>query len=93
MNTSITRSDRRLKLLSTEESHKAGNYDAETLLVAIRNANEGDDAAGLLADGAPSMVRGQSSRYSVAHPYPNARFRAAKSACAPCSLTRYMDTE
>jgi hypothetical protein len=24
----------RLKLLSTEESHKAGNYDAETLLAA-----------------------------------------------------------
>ncbi len=50
MNTSITRSDRRLKLLSTEESHKAGNYDAETLLVAFRKANEGEDAASLLAD-------------------------------------------
>ena len=40
----------RLKLLSTEESHKAGNYDAETLLVAFRKANEGEDAASLLAD-------------------------------------------
>lgn len=50
MTTHITRSDRRLKLLSTEESHKAGNYDAETLLVAFRNLNEGDDAASLLAD-------------------------------------------
>ena len=40
----------RLKLLSTEESHKAGNYDAEKLLVALRNIEEGDDAACLLAD-------------------------------------------
>ena len=40
----------RLKLLSTEESHKAGNYDAETLLAAFRKANEEDDAASLLAD-------------------------------------------
>lgn len=50
MTTHITRSGHRLKLLSTEESHKAGNYDAEALLVAFRNINEGDDAAGLLAD-------------------------------------------
>jgi hypothetical protein len=48
--TTITRPDRRLKLLSTEESHKAGNYDAETLLLAFRNMKDGDDAAGLLAD-------------------------------------------
>ena len=46
----MTTITRRLKLLSTEESHKAGNYDAETLLVAFRKANEGDDAASLLAD-------------------------------------------
>ncbi len=50
MSTHITRSDRRLKLLSTEESHKAGNYDAEKLLAALRNSSEGDDAACLLAD-------------------------------------------
>lgn len=48
--TTITRPDRRLKLLSTEESQKAGNYDAETLLLAFRNMKEDDDAAGLLAD-------------------------------------------
>lgn len=51
MTTHITRPHNgRLKLLSTEESHKAGNYDAETLLVAFRKANDGDDAACLLAD-------------------------------------------
>ncbi|KXB29260.1 hypothetical protein AT959_14890 [Dechloromonas denitrificans] len=50
MTTHITRSDRRLKLLSTEESHKAGNYDAEVLLVALRNIEQGHDAAGLLAN-------------------------------------------
>ena len=48
--TTITRPDRRMKLLSTEESHKAGNYDAETLLLAFRNMKENDDAACLLAD-------------------------------------------
>lgn len=40
----------RLKLLSTEESHTAGNSDAESLLTAFRNASENDDAACLLAD-------------------------------------------
>lgn len=48
--TNITRPDRRLKLLSTEESHQAGNFDAEALLAAFRNIKEGDDAACLLAD-------------------------------------------
>ena len=46
----MTTITRRLKLLSTEESHKAGNYDAETLLVAFRNIEQSDDAASLLAD-------------------------------------------
>lgn len=40
----------RLKLLSTEESHKAGANDAETLLSALRNMNEGDEADCLLAN-------------------------------------------
>lgn len=48
--TTITRPDRRLKLLSTEESHQAGKFDAESLLLAFRNIKDGDDAAGLLAD-------------------------------------------
>lgn len=48
--TTLTRPDRRLKLLSTEESQQAGNYDAETLLLAFRNMKDGDDAACLLAD-------------------------------------------
>jgi hypothetical protein len=48
--TTITRPDRRLKLLSTEESHQAGKFDAESLLVALRNIKEDDDPAGLLAD-------------------------------------------
>lgn len=48
--TTITRPDRRLKLLSTEESQQAGNHDAETLLLAFRNMKDGDDAACLLAD-------------------------------------------
>jgi hypothetical protein len=47
MTTHITR---RLKLLSTDESHKAGNYDAETLLASFRKMNEGDEADCLLAD-------------------------------------------
>jgi len=46
----MTTITRRMKLLSTEESHKAGNYDAEMLLVAFRNIKEGDNAAGLLSD-------------------------------------------
>ena len=46
----MTTITRRLKLLSTEESHKAGNYDAETLLLAFRNIEQGDNAANLLAD-------------------------------------------
>lgn len=48
--TTITRQDRRIKLFSTEESHKAGNYDAEKLLAAFRDLSEGGDAACLLAD-------------------------------------------
>lgn len=48
--TTITRPDRRLKLLSTEESHQAGKFDAESLLLALRNIKEGDDAASLLSD-------------------------------------------
>ena len=48
--TTITRPNGRLKLLSTEESHQAGNYDAEALLVAFRNIEQGDNAANLLAD-------------------------------------------
>lgn len=50
MTTSITRRPGRLKLLSTEESHQAGKFDAESLLVAFRNIKEGDDPACLLAD-------------------------------------------
>lgn len=50
MTTSITRRPGRLKLLSTEESHQAGKFDAESLLLAFRNIKEGDESAGLLAD-------------------------------------------
>ena len=52
MTTSITRPDpgRRLRLLSTEESHKAGNYDAEKLLAALRNKEDDGNADCLLAD-------------------------------------------
>jgi len=56
MPTHITRSDHRLKLHSTAESHQAGSYDAETLLVSFRNFKEGDDAAGLLANAMNSIM-------------------------------------
>lgn len=56
MTTHITRSNQRLQLLTAEESRKAGNFDAESLLARLRNASEGDDAACLLADAMNSFM-------------------------------------
>ncbi|MDD3481831.1 hypothetical protein [Azovibrio restrictus] len=56
MSTHITRSNQRLKLLTAEESHKAGNFDAESLLARLRNVSEDDDPACLMADAMNSFM-------------------------------------
>jgi len=56
MSTHITRSNQRLKLLTAEESHKAGNFDAESLLARLRNVSEDDDPAFLMADAMNSFM-------------------------------------